>query len=159
MPSGRAHEALNLAALGGLALAHLAAGGSPEDPGPGPSASPTWRALTSSPPTWTWRSGGEGEPPLGDFAAFWRPYGWLFRHRGLSHTWLLGPLTRLAYLGAWVGLLLLVLRWTLGLQVSLDLPPELWGFGLLGYYASQWLHLLADGIRPDHGLKRLRRPR
>jgi len=57
------------------------------------------------------------------------------------------------------GLLLLVLRWTLGLQVSLDLPPELWGFGLLGYYASQWLHLLADGIRPDHGLKRLRRPR
>lgn len=26
MPSGRAHEALNLAALGGLALAHLAAG-------------------------------------------------------------------------------------------------------------------------------------
>lgn len=58
MPSGRAHEALNLAALGGLALAHLAAGALRRTPGPGPSASPTWRALTSSPPTWTWRSGG-----------------------------------------------------------------------------------------------------
>jgi uncharacterized metal-binding protein len=77
----------------------------------------------------------------------WRPYGWLFRHRGLSHTWVLGPLTRLAYLG-----------------VDWDLRPPSWpkealGWGLLGYYLSQWLHLLADGIWPDHDLRQLRRPR
>ena len=160
MPSGRAHEALNLAALGGLALAHLAAGGSPEDPR-------AWAfglaylagTYLLSPDLDLAERGVRASRRWGILAAFWRPYGWLFRHRGLSHTWLLGPLTRLAYLGTWVGLLLLVLRWTLGLQVSLDLPPELWGFGLLGYYASQWLRLLADGVRPDHGLKRLRRPR
>jgi uncharacterized metal-binding protein len=32
-------------------------------------------------------------------------------------------------------------------------------FGLLGYYLSQWLHLVADGIWPDHDLRRLKRPR
>ena len=32
---------------------------------------------------------------------------------------------------------------------------------LLGYYLSQWLHLIADGVHPDHGvrhsLRKLRR--
>ena len=25
---------------------------------------------------------------------------------------------------------------------------------LIGYYLSQWLHLIADGVRPDHGLRK-----
>ena len=25
---------------------------------------------------------------------------------------------------------------------------------LSGYYLSQWLHLIADGVRPDHGLRK-----
>ncbi|MEW6420414.1 MAG: metal-binding protein, partial [Deinococcota bacterium] len=40
----------------------------------------------------------------------WVPYGILFSHRGLSHTWLLGPLTRLAYLGVIAALVLGLLR-------------------------------------------------
>lgn len=90
---------------------------------------------------------------------FWVPYGWMFSHRGLSHTWMIGPLTRILYLGA-MGV---VLYWIatavanyLGvhfdLQAQLKAPPQeiLWAL-VLGYYASQWLHLIADGIWPDSG--------
>jgi uncharacterized metal-binding protein len=28
---------------------------------------------------------------------------------------------------------------------------------LIGYYLSQWLHLIADGVAPDHGMRRNRR--
>ena len=28
----------------------------------------------------------------------WVPYGWVFSHRGISHSWIVGPLTRLVYL-------------------------------------------------------------
>ena len=58
MPSGRAHEALNLAALGGLALAHLAAGGSPEDPRARAVGLAYPGGSERLSPTWTWRSGG-----------------------------------------------------------------------------------------------------
>ncbi|GAA5532621.1 metal-binding protein [Deinococcus aluminii] len=91
----------------------------------------------------------------------WVPYGMLFSHRGLSHTWLLGPLTRLVYLAVVAALVVGLLRFVwpavplpgvpqpLSLKVLLPL--------LLGYYLSQWLHLIADGVRPDHGLRRARR--
>jgi uncharacterized metal-binding protein len=103
----------------------------------------------------------------------WVPYGAVFSHRGLSHTWLLGPLTRLAYLALMVALLwglalaLLPASLHFGLPL-LRLPPGLLSQPLLshhllgykflypllaGYYLSQWLHLIADGVRPDHGLR------
>ncbi|WP_027882185.1 metal-binding protein [Meiothermus rufus] len=99
---------------------------------------------------------------------FWVPYGWLFAHRGLSHTWVVGPLTRLLYLGG-VGLALYGLAHVLAeylglrleLQAQLKAPPQeiLWAL-VLGYYASQWLHLMADGLWPDRPrLPRLGRPR
>jgi uncharacterized metal-binding protein len=50
----------------------------------------------------------------------------------------------------------------MGASLALALPPlpkEVLLFGLLGYYLSQWLHLVADGIYPDHDLRRLKRPR
>lgn len=73
----------------------------------------------------------------GPLKLVWLPYGLLFRHRGLAHHWVLGPLSRLLYLSP----LLLPLRgWLGGLE-----PALLWG-ALLGYYASQWLHLALDGI-------------
>jgi uncharacterized metal-binding protein len=87
----------------------------------------------------------------------------MFSHRGLSHSWLIGPLTRLAYLallGAalfWVGDgLLRYLGISLELQGRVAVPPGeiLWAL-VLGYYVSQWLHLVADGIWPDFP----RRPR
>jgi uncharacterized metal-binding protein len=71
----------------------------------------------------------------------WVFYGLLFRHRGLSHNWLLGPLTRVVYLSPLLLLLGLLLE-RLGLTPPLG---ALWG-GLAGYYLSQWLHLWLDGI-------------
>ncbi|WP_181392001.1 metal-binding protein [Deinococcus irradiatisoli] len=94
----------------------------------------------------------------GVLGLLWVPYGRAFSHRGLSHTWLLGPLTRLLYLGL-IGLLVFgvlkffwpALAWP-GLPgpISFTLALPL----MLGYYVSQWLHLIADGVRPDHGMKR-----
>lgn len=88
----------------------------------------------------------------------WVPYGMLFSHRGLSHTWILGPLTRLAYVAVLVTLFVGVLRYvapsvtlpTIPQPISLKFVLPL----VLGYYLSQWLHLIADGVRPDHGVKR-----
>ncbi|UQN05863.1 metal-binding protein [Deinococcus sp. QL22] len=91
----------------------------------------------------------------------WAPYGMIFSHRGISHTWVVGPLTRLAYLaimvGIGVGLISLVFpgvrlpTFPQTLNVA-ELWPALWPL-LLGYYLSQWLHLMADGVRPDHGMR------
>lgn len=95
----------------------------------------------------------------------WVPYGLLFKHRGLSHSWFLGPLTRLVYIAA-VALMLAsagsLLARALGYGLRLELVPgEGWHTpavaGLAGYYLSQWLHLMMDGVRPGHGLRRLRR--
>jgi uncharacterized metal-binding protein len=166
MPSGRTHEAINLTLLGLGGAFYLAQGGSPEEP----------RALAFllgylagtfllSPDLDLAEKGVWAQGRWGVLGALWRPYGWLFRHRGLSHTWILGPLTRLGYL-----LLLLFLLYGLlkgvaafmGASLALALPPlpkEVLLFGLLGYYLSQWLHLVADGIWPDHDLRRLKRPR
>ena len=166
MPSGRTHEAINLTLLGLGGAFYLAQGGSPEEP----------RALAFllgylagtfllSPDLDLAEKGVRAQRRWGVLGALWRPYGWLFRHRGLSHTWILGPLTRLGYL-----LLLLFLLYGLlkgvaafmGASLALALPPlpkEVLLFGLLGYYLSQWLHLVADGIWPDHDLRRLKRPK
>jgi uncharacterized metal-binding protein len=166
MPSGRTHEAINLTLLGLGGAFYLAQGGSPEEP----------RALAFllgylagtfllSPDLDLAEKGVRAQGRWGVLGALWRPYGWLFRHRGLSHTWVLGPLTRLGYL-----LLLLFLLYGLlkgvaafmGASLALALPPlpkEVLLLGLLGYYLSQWLHLVADDIWPDHDLRRLKRPR
>jgi len=173
MPSGRVHEAINLTALGMGGIAFLAYGGSPEDP----------RALAFalgylagtfllSPDLDLAEKGVRTQGRWGLLGLLWRPYGWLFRHRGLSHTWILGPLTRLGYLAGLLAALGLALRELAGfLGVGLAPNPlplglgqagwgrEAWGLALLGYYLSQWLHLAADGIWPDHDLRRLRRPR
>lgn len=166
MPSGRAHEAINLSLLGGGALIYLAYGGSPEEP----------KALTFalaylagtfllSPDLDLSEKGVRAQRRWGVLGVLWRPYGWLFRHRGLSHTWFLGPLTRLGYLTALVLLgssLAQGLASSLGVDLNLrppPWPPEALAWGLAGYYLSQWFHLVADGIWPDHDLRRLKRPR
>jgi len=166
MPSGRTHEAINLTLLGLGGALYLAQGGSPEEP----------RALAFllgylagtfllSPDLDLAEKGVRAQGRWGVLGALWRPYGWLFRHRGLSHTWILGPLTRLGYLLLLLFLLHGLLKGvaaSMGASLALALPPlpkEALLFGLLGYYLSQWLHLVADGIWPDHDLRRLKRPR
>ena len=98
----------------------------------------------------------------GPLRVIWYPYGWLFRHRGLSHDWVLGPLTRLLYL-----LLLLapVLQMAGAFRVVFDTErAPLWLAGLTGYYLSQWAHLVLDLVyarprgraRTKRGRKRIR---
>ncbi|PTA69334.1 metal-binding protein [Deinococcus arcticus] len=97
----------------------------------------------------------------GVLGVLWVPYGMLFSHRGWSHTWLVGPLTRLLYVAliaalVWGALLYLVPGMTLPQWPQTFTLQALWP-PLLGYYLSQWLHLMADGVRPDHGARRARR--
>lgn len=98
----------------------------------------------------------------GALGALWVPYGRAFAHRGVSHTYLLGPLTRLLYL-ALLALPPALLLWALWpaawatllghAQAATSLGPAL----LTGYVLSQWLHLMADGIWPWHEGRTLRR--
>lgn len=88
----------------------------------------------------------------------WVPYGRMFRHRGWSHSWVVGPLTRLIYLAlialilSWgASILALYFGYTFRIEVALGENWQELAIGALaGYYLSQWLHLIADGIRPDH---------
>lgn len=97
----------------------------------------------------------------GVLGPLWVPYGMVFSHRGLSHTWIVGPLTRLAYLAIW-GFIVVGLLRTFWPEVRLPTLPDQPEWKLLapvtlGYFLSQWLHLIADGIRPDHGFRRAKR--
>ncbi len=95
----------------------------------------------------------------------WVPYGALFSHRGLSHSWIIGPLTRLIYMA----LLALAFGWAaselaphFGYRLAFEAQvgeswPQLSFGALVGYYLSQWLHLVADGIQPDHAWKARKR--
>ncbi len=93
----------------------------------------------------------------------WVPYGAIFRHRGLSHSWLVGPLTRLLYLVVLALALSELAQVTAGwLGYRLELRAALsgqWGWLLAGsaagYYLSQWLHLLLDGM-PARRRRRVR---
>jgi uncharacterized metal-binding protein len=91
----------------------------------------------------------------GPLGWLWIPYGLAFSHRGWSHTWLMGPLTRIIYI-----ILLSLVLWGMlealaqhfGLRLTpphLNPPQQLVASLVLGYYLSQWLHLMADGIWPD----------
>ncbi len=89
----------------------------------------------------------------GIFGILWVPYGVLFRHRGLSHTWIVGPATRLAYMAVLLLALSELAQVLAGwLGSGLELRAGFYGqWGWLaagsaaGYYLSQWLHLLVDG--------------
>ncbi len=87
----------------------------------------------------------------------WHPYGMMFTHRGLSHSYFFGPLTRVFYLGAILiplGYLLRPALWRI--RSVWHLEPRVWIALVLGYYVSQWLHLIADGIPFNHGWRRLK---
>ena len=95
----------------------------------------------------------------GILGLLWIPYGKVFSHRGWSHTWLVGPMTRLVYLAgvfylldwlAGTALGELGIDWNLRLELFRADNDVLWGAGA-GYYLSQWMHLIADGIWPDVG--------
>jgi uncharacterized metal-binding protein len=83
----------------------------------------------------------------GPLKFIWAPYAALSRHRGMSHTYLLGATIRLLYLALW-GLAPAYVLWQL---MGPDLPRTTWpllALAVIGYYLAQWLHLLCDGILP-----------
>lgn len=81
----------------------------------------------------------------------WNPYASACRHRGINHTYVIGPIMRLLYLALWFAAPAYFLRTLLTRtgswpELSVPLPPIT--FVLAGYFAAQWLHLLCDGITP-----------
>jgi len=160
MPSGTVHERVNLIAL--LAAAGVRYALSPgEPPAPAEVAFVTGYTIgtlwvtpdldfANAHPVRALRNWGK-------LGFLWKPYGYLFRHRGLSHTYLLGPLTRILYLMVLAALLLALVSPSLVEAVIREGPralpspldqPAVWWWGLAGYYVAQWLHLILDGIRP-----------
>ncbi len=165
MPSGRVHEAINTGVLGLASAAYWVYQSEVAIPEPVAVAfvgSFLVGTFLVTPDLDLAEQQVRAKGRWGWLGLFWVPYGWMFSHRGLSHTWIIGPLTRILYLGA-VGV---VLYWItalvtgylgvrLDLQAQLRVPSQeiLWAL-ILGYYVSQWLHLIADGIWPDSGILR-----
>lgn len=83
----------------------------------------------------------------GPLGFLWEPYAWLSSHRGLSHHWLLGPLTLGLYLLWITSPVWLATRewWWPWLATWL---PSRWGALIAGVYAAHWLHLRLDRLKP-----------
>ncbi len=77
----------------------------------------------------------------------WSPYASIFRHRGLSHHVLLGPLTRILYLGGAAALVVWGTGLAAGRPQSLSLPPwPLVAAGLVGVFLPNQIHTLTDSL-------------
>lgn len=91
----------------------------------------------------------------GPLGILWAPYRWLHAHRGASHSYLYGPLSRLLFLLLPVFTLLHLFAPELhslrNLETIAHHPSA--PFTLLGYLVAQWAHLVQDGI-PLHRLLR-----
>jgi uncharacterized metal-binding protein len=149
LPSARVHDRINLRAFVVVGVVSATLFGSGALPTPSVAAiyaftagyfagshllSPDLDAAVSEPARrWGW------------LRVVWIPYARIFPHRGSSHGYLLGPLTRLGYLFVITSPLHAqeaVQAWLIR-QPAL-LPSEV-GIALLaGYFASTWLHLIAD---------------
>ncbi len=93
----------------------------------------------------------------------WVPYGHIFSHRGMSHSWVFGPTSRLIYmviLGTLAWMAMRAISDALGYSVFVwrrAAPDDLQiaGACILAFFLSQWLHLAADGVGPAHGWRRM----
>lgn len=163
MASGRTHETLNLVALGGLAAAYAYGRAQGHGPAIDSLFPPETRAAFTlayllgtflvTPDLDLAESSVRAKSHWGLMGLLWVPYGLVFKHRGLSHSWLFGPLTRLAYMvlmAIALAYLLSALGPTFGYSFNVEAKlednwRELGAGALVGYYLSQWMHLLADG--------------
>ncbi len=173
MADGRRHETVNLLVLGGLTAAWFWSRSLGRQPLPDEwFPLPARLAFVVSYLLGTWlvtpdmdlaNRSVRAKRNWGLLGILWVPYGAIFKHRGLSHSWWLGPLTRIAYLLVLALALLEFAKVLAGwLGYTFELRASLygeWGWLLLGsvagYYLSQWLHLLLDGF-PGGGRRRVR---
>jgi uncharacterized metal-binding protein len=172
MPNGRTHEAINLTFFAGLAAGYAYARSQGLATELEQLIAPQTVATFSvsylvgtflvTPDLDLAEQGVRAKSNWGLLGLLWIPYGAMFSHRGLSHTWLAGPMTRLIYMVV-VALALSYVASAIapffGYNFSVKMQlvkngQELMIGALVGYYVSQWLHLIADGIAPDHGFKR-----
>jgi len=77
----------------------------------------------------------------GPLRFLWAPYSWACTHRGVSHSWILGPLSRLLYVGVPCAAI-----WGLGWEFA-GIGPWV-AFLAAGSVLGNWIHLLGDGLLP-----------
>ena len=174
VPSGRTHETINLVFFGGLAAGYAYARAQGLTGEVSDLIQPTVTLFSVSYMVGTFlvtpdldlaENSVRSKSNWGLLGLLWVPYGALFSHRGLSHTWFLGPLTRLLYLVmvalalSWVVTVLSpYFGYTFSIRTRLAYNWQELALGALsGYYLSQWLHLIVDGISPAHHSRRRRK--
>jgi uncharacterized metal-binding protein len=139
MPDGRTHERTNLL-LGASAFSLLAWQKAlpPELLFAGAAGFMVGTFLVTPDMDQAGKGGSRALRRWGPLALLWLPYGLIFKHRGLSHLWPLGALTRLLYL-------LLLASPLLGSKPDwLFTPPSLAFFA--GFLLADLLHILLDGM-------------
>jgi uncharacterized metal-binding protein len=139
MPDGRTHERTNLL-LGASAFSVLAWQKAlpPELLFAGAAGFMVGTFLVTPDMDQAGKGGSRALKRWGPLALLWLPYGLAFKHRGLSHLWPLGALTRVLYL-------LLLASPLLGPKLDwLSSPPALAFFA--GFLLADLLHTLLDGM-------------
>ena len=175
MPSGRTHEAINMAVFSGMGLGYAWARAHHISAQVNQVLTPSMLTVFSfsfligsflvTPDLDLANQHVSAKSHWGSFGFLWFIYGKIFRHRGLSHSWFIGPLSRIIYMIVISLAVFTVISYLLSffgydLQLKAHLLNnwrQLLLGALLGYYISQWSHLVADGIWPDHGYGRSRK--
>jgi len=86
----------------------------------------------------------------GRLSILWWPYAKIFRHRGLSHHIVWGPLTRIAYLTALAAVAAVGIGALLGRAVSFGEPrANVWAI-LAGVYVPNIVHAGVDAVATPH---------
>lgn len=153
MPSGRTHTAINLTVLAaGSALASAAA---LPLPGRGDIAAFVVAFVVGTfliTPDLDLANGRvDARKHWGPLGWIWIPFGVMSRHRGLNHTYFIGPLLRVLYLGLVACAAYAAVTGVWPAAADWQPPPvatTTLACATAGYWVSQALHLIADGIHP-----------
>jgi uncharacterized metal-binding protein len=86
----------------------------------------------------------------GRLSILWWPYAKIFRHRGVSHHIVWGPVTRIAYLTALAAATAVGIGALLGRSVSFGEPhANVWAI-LVGVYVPNIVHTVVDAVATPH---------
>lgn len=163
MPAGKVHTLVNVTLLGSAWLLHLAFRTPTVPLNEALLFSATYLAGTylMTPDLDLAAGHVDAKTNWGPLGFLWVPFGMLSKHRGRNHSWFFGPAVRLLYLAALLAPLLYLLRllavqlvgegavlhWQATLQ-NASVPWSTLMALLLGYFVSQWIHLILDGEFP-----------